>query len=265
MKTLRYMGRAMGLLLRSAMQYRASFLMQTLSQAVMTGGDLLAVAVLLGRFTRLGPWSGPEILFFFGVMQCVFALGQFLGRGVENFSAYVHSGEFDTMLARPRALFVQVICARLDPRRLGGILVGLCALALAAAGQPIAWSWGKALLLLVSCLGSALLLLGLFLIEATVSFFSVKSIEMVNVLTYGGRAACQYPADIYPRPLRLLFTFVAPFALCMHLPVSWVLDKPLWGASYGAALLAPLAGAVFFGVMVRVWYWGVRHYRSTGS
>ena len=259
MKTLRYMGHAMGLLLRSAMQYRASFLMQTLSQAVMTGGDLLAVAVLLVRFTRLGPWSGPEILFFFGVMQCVFALGQFLGRGVENFSAYVHSGEFDTMLARPRALFVQVICARLDPRRLGGILVGLCALALAAAGQPIAWSWGKALLLLVSCLGSALLLLGLFLIEATVS------IEMVNVLTYGGRAACQYPADIYPRPLRLLFTFVAPFALCMHLPVSWVLDKPLWGASYGAALLAPLAGAVFFGVMVRVWYWGVRHYRSTGS
>ena len=46
MKTLRYMGHAMGLLLRSAMQYRASFLMQTLSQAVMTGGDLLAVAVL---------------------------------------------------------------------------------------------------------------------------------------------------------------------------------------------------------------------------
>ena len=36
--------------------------------------------------------SGPEILFFFGVMQCVFALGQFLGCGVENFSAYVHSG-----------------------------------------------------------------------------------------------------------------------------------------------------------------------------
>lgn len=54
MKTLRYMGHAMGLLLRSAMQYRASFLMQTLSQAVMTGGDLLAVEVLLGRFTRLG-------------------------------------------------------------------------------------------------------------------------------------------------------------------------------------------------------------------
>ena len=256
MKTLRYMGHAMGLLLRSAMQYRASFLMQTLSQAVMFGGDLLAVEVLLGRFTRLGPWSGPEILFFFGVMQCVFSLSRF---DVVCFDV------FDTLLVRPRNLLVQVFCTRLDPRRLGGILVGLCALGLAAAGQPIAWSWEKALLLAVSCLGTTLLLVGLFLIEATVSFFSVKSIEMVNVLTYGGRTTCQYPVDIYPRPLRLLFTFVAPFALCMHLPVSWVLDKPLWGASYGAALLAPLAGAVFFGVMVRVWYWGVRHYRSTGS
>ena len=265
MKTLRYMGHAMGLLLRSAMQYRASFLMQTLSQAVMFGGDLLAVEVLLGRFTRLGQWSGPEVLFFFGMMQCVFALVEFVGRGVSNFAYYVGSGEFDTLLVRPRNLLVQVFCTRLDPRRLGGILVGLCALGLAAAGQPIAWSWEKALLLAVSCLGTTLLLVGLFLIEATVSFFSVKSIEMVNVLTYGGRTTCQYPVDIYPTPLRLLFTFVAPFALCMHLPVRWVLDKPLWGASYGAALLAPLAGAVVFGVMVRVWYWGVRHYRSTGS
>ena len=179
----------------------------------------------------------------------------------------MRSGEFDTHAGPARGtLLVQVICARLDPRRLGGILVGLCALALAAAGQPIAWSWGKALLLLVSCLGTALLLLGLFLIEATVSFFSVKSIEMVNVLTYGGTRRLPVSGGYLPHgPLRLLFTFVAPFALCMHLPVSWVLDKPLWGASYGAALLAPLAGAVFFGVMVRVWYWGVRHYRSTGS
>ena len=97
MKTLRYMGHAMGLLLRSAMQYRASFLMQTLSQAVMTGGELLAVAVLLGRFTRLGPWSAPEVLFFFGMMQCVFALVAVPGpRGGATSAAYVRSGEFDT-------------------------------------------------------------------------------------------------------------------------------------------------------------------------
>ena len=94
--------------------------------------------VLLGRFTRLGQWSGPEVLFFFGMMQCVFALVEFVGRGVSNFAYYVGSGEFDTLLVRPRNLLVQVFCTRLDPRRLGGILVGLCALGKGLeADQPL--------------------------------------------------------------------------------------------------------------------------------
>ena len=64
----------------------------------------------------------------------------------------------------------------------------------------------------------------------------------------GDAPPAQYPADIYPRPLRLLFTFVAPFALCMHLPVSYILDKPLWGASYlGVAACAPGRSGVFRG------------------
>ena len=104
------------------------------------------------------------------------------------------------------------------------------------------------------------------MIEATVSFFSVKSIEMVNVLTYGGRQTCQYPVDIYPRPLRLLFTWVAPFALCMHLPLSVILDKPLMAVPAWQVYAAPLAGPVFFAVMALVWRrLGVTHYRSTGS
>ena len=125
---------------------------------------------------------------------------------------------------------------------------------------------GKALLLALSSLGSFFLILGLFLIEATVCFFSVKSIEMVNVLTYGGRQTCQYPVDVYPRPLRLLFTWVAPFALCMHLPVSVILDKPLMAVPIWQVYAAPLAGFAFFAGMALVWRRaGVIHYRSTGS
>ena len=89
---------------------------------------------------------------------------------------------------------------------------------------------------------------------------------MVNVLTYGGRQACQYPVDIYPRPLRLLFTWVAPFALCMHLPLSVILDKPLMAVPAWQVYAAPLAGFAFFAVMALVWRRaGVTHYRSTGS
>ena len=162
-------------------------------------------------------------------------------------------------------LLVQVLVSQLDPRRLGSFAVGVIAMLTAGARLEIQWSLTKMLLLGEVVLGSMLLLLGLFMIEATVSFFSVKSIEMVNILTYGGRSACQYPVDVYPGVLRFLFTWLAPIALCMHWPVAWVLGQPMTALAPGWYFVTPLAGAVFFLLMTRVWYWGVKRYRSTGT
>lgn len=262
---MRYLYHAMRMNLKSIAQYRASFLMQNIAQFIMVGGEFLAVVVLMTRFSSVGQWRAEEIMFFWGVMQFTFALCECLGRGISTFAYYVGSGDFDTMLIRPRPLMQQVMGHRLDPRRLGGMLVGGGAIALSCSRLGITWTLEKLGLTLLSGVGTFFLLLGLFLIEATVSFFSVRSIEMVNVLTYGGRATCQYPVDVYPRPLRILFTWVAPIALSMHLPISHVLGKPLFAVPMPLVWLAPLAGPLFFLLMSRVWYIGVKHYRSTGT
>lgn len=262
---MRYIIHAMKLNLKSIAQYRASFLMQNIAQFIMVGGEFLAVVVLMTRFSALGQWQAEEIMFYWGVMQLTFALCECLGRGISVFASYVGSGDFDTILLRPRPLMQQVIGHRLDPRRLGGMIVGGGAIALSCARLGITWTTEKLALTLLAATGGFFLILGLFLIEATVSFFSVRSIEMVNVLTYGGRATCQYPVDVYPRPLRILFTWVAPFALSMHLPISHVLGKPLFDVPMALVWLAPLAGPLFFLLMTRVWYIGVKHYRSTGT
>ena len=262
---MKYMIHAVKMLFKSAMQYRASLLMQVIAQFVMTGGEMLAVTVLLSRFRVVGHWGPGEVMFFFGVMQSTFALTEMLGRGVTSFPWFVQRGDFDALILRPRPLLQQVLVSQLDPRRLGGVLVGVIAMLAAGHRLSIRWTLVKALLLTEVVLGSMLLLLGLFMIEATVSFFSVKSIEMVNVLTYGGRSACQYPVDVYPGVLRFLFTYLAPFAMCMHWPVSYILGSPMVTLPAWGYFLTPLAGAAFFALMVRVWYVGVRHYRSTGT
>ena len=262
---MKYMIHAVKMLFKSAMQYRASLLMQVIAQFVMTGGEMLAVVVLLSRFQAVGHWGAGEIMFFFGVMQATFALTEMLGRGITSFAWFVQRGDFDALILRPRPLLLQVMVSQLDPRRMGGILVGVIAVLVAGARLDIQWTMAKALLLTEVVLGSMLLLLGLFMIEATVSFFSVKSIEMVNILTCGGRSACQYPVDVYPGVLRFLFTYLAPFAMCMHWPVSYVIGSPMVSLPTWGYFLTPLAGAGFFAVMVMVWYVGVKHYRSTGT
>ena len=262
---MRYVLHAMKMLWKSAAQYRSSLVMQVIAQVVMTAGDLLAVLVLMDRFLHIGRWQPAEVLFFFGVMQLTFAMTECFGRGISSFQGFVGSGSFDTVLLRPRGLLLQVICSQLDPRRFGSFLVGGAAVALASRALGLQWTAAKALLFGETVLGSLLLLLGLFLIEATASFFSVRSIEMVNALTYGGRSTCQYPIDIYPKPLRLLFLYVAPIALCMHLPVSVMLGRPMFDVPGWCVWAAPLAGLLFFLLMAKAWYVGVKHYRSTGS
>lgn len=253
------------MLMKSQWQYRTSFVLQTLSQLIMMGTELLAVIFLINRYTTLGQWNGGEILFFFGVIITSFYLTEAFGRGITNFAPLINKGTLDTILIRPRNILFQVLCSQADPRRLGAILIGVAALMMGCAQAQVSLNLIKFLLLVWSIIGGSALVLGLFMIEATLCFFSVKSIEMVNILTYGGRSTCQYPIDIYPRWLQLLFSVVAPFALTTHVPAAYILGKPLWNTGLAAAFIAPVSGFIFLFLMTLVFYQGLKHYRSTGS
>ncbi len=266
MNTLRLYARSMAILIRSQMQYPLSFLMQTIAQLVMEGGEMLALILLIDRFDRLNQWGPGDLYFFFGLMSVSFYLTEIFGRGVTgNFPYLVRTGQLDTILLRPRGILTQVLCSAADPRRITCIAVGVVSLVLGSNLARIDWSLLKVLLLAESVFFSFWLLLGLFMVEAILSIHSVKSIELANALTYGGRSACEYPSDIYPRSFRVLFTVIAPFALVMHVPASAILDKPMFGWPLWAAFIAPLSGIVLFGVMYLLFRKAMRFYRSTGS
>lgn len=266
MDTVKLYLRSMGMLLKSQLQYPASFLMQTLAQLVMEGGEMLAVILIVDRFDHLGQWMPGDLYFFFGMMSVTFYLTEFLGRGVTgNFPSLVRSGQLDTLLLRPRGVLTQVLCSAIDPRRITCIAVGVAALIIGSRESCVKWTVFKALAMAESILLGTLLVLGLFMIEAVFCIHSVKSVELVNALTYGGRSACQYPIDIFPRPLRILFTVAAPFALTLHVPAAYILGKPLYGWPDWTAFVTPLAGAALFLIMYLIFQKAMRFYRSTGS
>ena len=266
MDTVRLYIHSMGMLLKSHLQYPSSFIMQTLAQLVMEGGEMLAVILVVTRFQNLDHWSGGDLYFFFGLMAVSFYITEFFGRGVTgDFPSMVRTGRLDTFLVRPRGILTQVLCGGTDPRRITCIAVGVAAIVMSCRMNGILWTPLKAAAMVWSILMSCMLILGLFLIEAVFCIHSVRSVELVNALTYGGKSACQYPIDIYPRPLKLLFTMVAPFALTMHVPAAYILDKPLYGWPVWTVFVTPLSGALVFAVMTYIFGRGIRYYRSTGS
>jgi len=266
MNTIRLYLRSMGILLKSQLQYPLSFLLQTLAQLVMEGGEMLAVILLVDRFDHLNQWTAGDLYFFFGLMSVTFYLTECFGRGITgNFPSMVRTGQLDTLLVRPRGILTQVMCSAVDPRRITCIAVGTASLVLGSRLSGIRWTLPHILLLAESMFCGFWLILGLFLIEAILCIHSVKSVEIANALTYGGRSACQYPVDAFPRPLRLLFTVVAPFALVMHVPASRILGKPIFGWPAWTAWVAPLSGILLFAVMVFLFSRAIRFYRSAGS
>ena len=266
MNTLRLYFRSMGILLKSQLQYPLSFLLQTLAQLVMEGGEMLAVILLVDRFDHLNQWTAGDLYFFFGLMSVTFYLTECFGRGITgNFPSMVRTGQLDTLLIRPRGILTQVLCSAIDPRRITCIAVGTVSLVLGSHLSQVNWSASNVLLLAESVFCGFWLILGLFLIEAILCIHSVKSVEIANALTYGGRSACQYPVDAFPLSLRTLFTVIAPFALVMHVPASRILGKPIFDWPAWTAWLSPLSGILLFAVMVLLFTRAIRFYRSTGS
>ena len=266
MDTIKLYLRSMGMLLRCQMEYPVSFLLQTLAQLVMEGGELLAVMLVVDRFDRLNQWLPGDLFFFFGLMSVTFYLTEIFGRGITgNFPSLVRTGQLDTLLLRPRGVLTQVMCSAVDPRRISCVAVGTASLVMGCRMSGVVWTPLKVLVLAEAIGCGMLLVLALFLLEAVFTIHSVKSIELVNALSYGGRSACQYPIDIYPRPLRMIFTVIAPFAQVLHIPAGFILDKPVWGWPVWTAFAAPLSGTLFFALMYLIFRRAMRFYRSTGS
>jgi ABC-2 type transport system permease protein len=115
-------------------------------------------------------------------------------------------------------------------------------------------------------IGGIALFFGLIVIQGALSFWTVESLEAMNVLTYGGVQAAQYPLSIYERWFRNFLIFVVPIGCVAYFPVLAILGKadPL-GAPYWFMLVSPVAGFAFLGVAFAAWRIGLRKYTSTGS
>jgi ABC-2 type transport system permease protein len=197
-----------------------------------------------------------------------FSLAELMVSGFDDFPMVIRRGDFDKLLIRPMDSFFQVLASEITLRRFGRLGQGVLALALAVTvtDLPITWTFSHWLLTLYFAFGGALFFSALFVIGATYCFWTVESLEVMNVLTYGGTEMSSYPMHIYQDWLRRFFTFIVPMAFVNYYPALYLLEKPdpMGLPTWVTWLSLPICGALFVGSMA-FWHVGVRHYTSTGS
>jgi len=253
--------------LRAQMLYPTAFLLRFGSQLVITITEFGGLYALFLRFSHIRGWTFPEIALFYGVVSVAFAIADSACRGFDMFGPqFVKTGNFDRVLLRPRTATLQLMGFEFGFTSLGRVIQGLFALAIAIGLLHVDWSLGKALLIVWAMAGGVALFFAILLLQATLSFWTVESLEIVNTLTYGGIEAAQYPLDIYATWFRKFLTFVVPLACVVYFPVAAVLGRSdTAGVAPWVAALTPFAGLLFLLVAFSAWRIGVRHYTSTGS
>jgi len=263
---LRLYGRYVGASLRAQMQYRGSFLMLAFGHFLITAGEFLGVVALFARFGTLTGWTLAEVALFYGLVSCAFALSEAVARGFDTFSSTIRRGDFDRLLLRPRSTVLQVAGQELQLLRFGRFAQGAIVLIWSAAALGISWTLPKIVLVLGTIVGGMCLFCGLFVLQATLCFWTGESLEIMNTMTYGGVETAQYPITAYRTWFRDFFIYVIPLACVTYFPALAILNRadPL-GSPRWFQWLAPLVGVGFLVIAAQVWRIGVRHYRSTGS
>ena len=246
---------------RSAMQYKTSFLLTAIGQFLVSFNVFLGIYFMFDRFHSVKGYTYSEVLLCFSIMLLEFSLAEMYARGFDAFGSIVRSGSFDRILLRPQNEITQVLGSKFELTRIGRMLQAIVMFIYGITSSNIDWSFFKVLTVIFMLIGGTALFTGLFIIYASLCFFTLEGLEIMNILTDGAREHGKYPLDIYGKRKLQFTTIIVPYALVQYYPLQYILGRTT-NLFY---VFVPLLAVLFLVPCLMLWKFGVRHYKSSGS
>jgi len=210
--------------IRCVMQYKTSFFLTAMGQFLVSFTAFLGVFFLFQRFSK-----------------------------VEGFTYRV--------LVRPQNEIIQVLGSKFELTRFGRMLQAVVMFVYGIIQSDIDWSFSKVLTVIFMLIGGTAVFTALFLIYAAFCFFTLESLEFMNIFTDGAREFGKYPVGVYGEKMLLFATFIVPYALIQYYPLLYILGR----RKELIFMFLPLLACWFLIPAILFWKFGVRHYKSSGS
>ncbi len=247
--------------MKSIMQYKASFFFTTLGQFLGSFSVFLGIYFMFDRFNTIEGFTYSEVLICFSAVLISFSLAECFFRGFDTFSSIISNGQFDRIMLRPRNVMFQVLASKIEITRMGRLLQAVIVLVYAIMNCGVVWTLDKIFTLSIMIIGGTALFSGLFIIYASICFFTIEGLEFMNIFTDGGREYGKYPMSVYGDMVLKFFTYIIPLACVQYYPFMYLIGRtsnPLYA-------LTPLVAFLFLIPCLILWKIGVKHYKSTGS
>lgn len=250
-----------GIHLKGAMQYKISFLLMLTGHFLLTFNVFLGIYFLFERFHMVKDYSFSEVVLCYAVVLMSFSLAEMFMRGFDTFANTIGNGEFDRILLRPGSSILQVAAGKVEFTRLGRVLQAIVMFVYGIIASNIQWDAAKAITLFLMVICGTVIFGCLFIIYASICFFTLEGLEFMNVLTDGAREYGKYPLDIYGKGVLRFCTYLVPYTLFQYYPFLFLTGR----SSQSWYMILPVIGCFFLIPCYLLWRFGVRHYKSTGS
>lgn len=247
--------------LMGQLSYRKSFILLTIGQFFVPFIIFISMTLLFQRFGNIKGWTLYEVAFCYGIINIAYSTSECIFRGFDSFSTLIREGGFDRVMLRPRTTVLQVLGSKFEFSRIGRLLQGIIVFCVALPQLDISWSLIKIATLMAMLISGFFIFSGIYILGATMCFFTVEGLEIVNIFTDGGREMAKYPLGIYREAMKIIFTFIIPFGVVNYYPLMFLLGK----SNRLLYAISPLIGSLFIIPCLFVWQFGVKRYKSTGS
>ena len=248
---------------KSAFQFKANMAMVSFSSISISLAEIFSIFLLFKRFESVGYWGFYETALMFGIITTVFSFTECFARGFDEFSNLIKHGDLDRLMVRPVSIVYQVFGSKIEFSKLARVILGIIVSIVAIINLNIAWTMSKIIVLILTYICGCFVILGVMMVGAGISVFSVENLEFINIITNGAKETSYYPINIYNKWLSRFFTFIVPVACFNYLPLSYIMG-------YGSLpqivyALSPLIGALFLIPCLLFFLWSLKKYQSSGT
>lgn len=238
--------------LRSAMEYRSSFLLQSVFMLANNLFYLAFWALFFARFQGLAGWTLRDQALLYGIVATGFGLASVFAGGTLDLAARIASGGLDTWLLRSRPALVQAAIARMRLSGFGDIATGpilLVATGNVSATRVAAFVFAS---LLVS-IGFA----SFWTLCNCTAFWMGHAEDVAMQGTNAALTFALHPERLFGPATRALLYVIVPAGILGWLPADLVRS---WTWREAGLLVAGTSGLVLAALLA--WTSGLRRYEG---
>lgn len=245
------------------LEYKKDAIIGIFSFMINNLSSILSIYFVVNSIPSLEGWSMYELGFLYGFTMIPVSLDHMFTDDLWNVAYWkVKAGEMDRYFLRPVPVLFQVISETFQPEAIGELIVGIVMIVICNGEVHANWSFEVILLLTVAAIFGALIITSIKIFTAALAFL-VKRSGMITQIAYSFIDFAKYPISIYPKIIKLVMTFLIPFALVISYPIEVLLFNSF--SPYLLILMIILCTSILFLLSLTVWNVCAKHYSSSGN